>query len=122
MLESFTAASSAFRAKRLLMRAVMTEQPLGRAVKSERDAAVWANDNITAVIALNKRGVPAPIQKKNALFTLFQTVGQGSVELFANDSIISRVRAAASFRRVWPVAQIDNFDTRKFSSPNPVGQ
>jgi hypothetical protein len=55
VFERLAAASLAARAQRLLMRAVMAEQSLGRAVQSQSYAAVRTCDDVTAVVALNER-------------------------------------------------------------------
>jgi len=50
------------------METVMTNQPLRIPMVRERNAAVRAGSDSTAVNTLDERGIPAAVQEKNALF------------------------------------------------------
>jgi hypothetical protein len=80
-----TATTSARRAKRFLMCAIVAKQPLGRTMNRERDAAVGANDDVAAIVALYERRVAPPIQQENALLPSQQRRRKRNVELVAND-------------------------------------
>jgi hypothetical protein len=66
--ERLPAAASTLCTQWFLMRAVVTQQSLRRSMQRERDAAVRANRNVTAVVALHERRIAAAIQQQNALF------------------------------------------------------
>ncbi len=96
------------------MAAEVTTQPRDRAVEGERDAAIRALAHFAARAAKEGSGEAAAVQEKDGLLALFQTGGDGSEKLFAQNG--ERLRLPRF------LAEIDDPDERHLVVIHPQGQ
>src|SRR5688500_14487310 len=106
-----------------MMAAVMTEQPFWCPVKRERDAAVWAGDDVSAFAAHQERRITAAIQEEDALLLSAKRVREGAVELVANHvGVCRRCGAFAWCIGAVPPPQVEHVDLRQPSPTHALGK
>src|SRR6266542_5325196 len=80
-----SAAASALRVQRLVMTTVVAQQPFGRLVMRQRDAAIRTHHHVPAIDALHESGITPAIQQQDGLLAARERLGYRRVQSFAED-------------------------------------
>src|SRR5439155_13838206 len=99
LAQHHTAALTALRAQLLRVLAVMTHEPLGRAVIREGDAAVRAHFDGAAARALNERRIAAAIEQQDRLLFSLEPYAQRILERLAQHETRERLGRGRRLRR-----------------------